>query len=798
MAGPQPSIRVTKHYAGKKSARRRRWWHYALWYAFELVFWLTLIGVVAGGVYGFYIDRDLTTQFEGRRWKLPSHVYSDSLSVIPETSLASTGVIDRLKRLNYQEVENEPVQAGEFRRTAGALEIYLRRFEYPAETAQPRKVRLTLNGEMVTHIFDQTNKKELYVLDVEPELIGRFFGQVQEERRIIPWKDIPKSLVWSVVAMEDAAFFDHLGLNIKGLSRAAIKAAFRMSIREGGSSITQQLVKNFYLSPERTLSRKLREMVMAIVLEMHYPKDKIFEVYINQIYFGQSGSVAICGLGEAAQFYFGKKAEDLTLAESALLAGLIRSPAGYDPRRHEQRAKVRRDYILTRLAKMPLALAELHVRAADLEAAKKQELAVHRHLPPRTIAPYFIDLLRQQLTGTYGDEVLQSEGLRIFTTLDPLAQRLCEDAVTRTMEELEKTYPKLQVADANKLQAAIVVTEPSTGYVRAMVGGREYANSTYNRAVQMKRQVGSVFKPFVFTAGFLRAHEDKDFDFTGASIVKDEPFSIPSGGRNWSPNNYDKKFEGDITARRALEMSRNVPTARLALKVGIENVIRTARLMGVTADLPPYPALSLGIAELSPLEAAAAFGALASQGYYNELLTIRDVVDQKGKVLEKRSIKPRRVLPSQVAYLTTHLMEGVVERGTAAGVRRMGINLPVAGKTGTTNDMTDAWFVGFTPSILAVTWVGFDHDRQVGLAGATAAMPVWGRFMAEYLRGQTPRPFDPPPGIVFRKICQATGLLAVYNCPVTVDEAFEEGREPTHDCGLHKDRVLEFFKNKEH
>jgi penicillin-binding protein 1B len=767
-----------------------------LWLAFELFIWGSLVAVVAGGFYAFSVDQELTAKFEGKRWKLPSQVYSDTLTITPEMKLTTSGVVDRLKRLNYHEVTEEPKQAGEYRAQATALEIFQRRFDYPGEMVKPRLVRVTLNGDRVGKLLDVTERKDLTMLDIEPELIGRFFGQVQEVRRIIPWADIPKSLVWSVVAVEDAGFFHHHGINVRGVLRATLKAAIHLKAREGGSSITQQLVKNFYLTPERTVLRKLKEMVMAVVLEMHYPKEKIFEVYINEIYFGQQGSVSICGLGEAAEFYFAKRAEDLTLAESALLAGLIRSPLGYDPRKHEERAKIRRDYILTRLADMPEALRELKVDQAALRAAAKQELAVHRRLPPRTIAPYFIDLLRQQLARTYGEDVLQSEGLRVFTTLDVPTQKRAEAAVTEGLADLEKNNANLRGGGENRLQAALIVIEPGTGYVRAMVGGRDYASSSYNRAVQMRRQTGSVFKPFVYTAGFLRAHEDRSFSFTGATIVEDKSFSVMSGGRPWTPQNYDHIFEGRITVRHALEHSRNVPTARLAMQIGLDRIVSTARAMGVTADLPQYPSLSLGIAEMSPLEVASAYSVLANQGYYNEPLTFRDVVDRAGNVLEKRSVRTRRALPAEVAFLTTSLLQGVIDRGTAAAARSRGFTLPAAGKTGTTSSEYDAWFAGYTPSLLAVTWVGFDRERNVGLTGASAALPLWVKFMIEQTRGQAAETFEPPPGIVFRKICQDSGLLSRYNCPHVVEEAFEDGREPTEECNVHRDGLLEFFRKK--
>jgi penicillin-binding protein 1B len=539
---------------------------------------------------------------------------------------------------------------------------------------------------------------------------------------------------------------------------------------------------------------------MAIVLEMHYPKEKIFEVYINEIYFGQAESVAICGLGEAAWFYFGKNPEELTLGEAALIAALIRSPAGYNPRKNEERAKIRRDYILDRLSKMPAAMAELKVTPADVQKAKTIALSVGKYVPPRTIAPYFIDFLRQQLAAVYGEDMLQSEGYRIFTTLDVAAQRQAEKALQQSLAELEGSSKALQVKDDNPLQGAFVAIEPQTGYVRAMIGGRSYGATQYNRAVQMRRQVGSAFKPFVYTAAFLRAYDDKDFKFTGATILKDEPYTVTGYGKPWTPDNYDNKYEGPITVRRALEQSRNIPCARTAMMVGIDRVISTARQMGVpdAVSLPPYPSLALGVAEMSPLELATAFTPLASLGYAVEPIAIRNVVTRKGEVLEKRGVKPRRALPPQVAYLVTHILEGVVDHGTAAGARRLGLSIPAAGKTGTTNEARDAWFVGFTPSLLGVSWVGFDKERNVGLTGGRAALPIWARFMVSYSRGQQGETFEPPPGIVFRKVDQKSGLLAHYNSTDTADEAFIEGAEPKEESPLNRDSVIDFFRQRKH
>jgi len=816
MAGPKTRKRkqaTPVRTKPKKAARR--WWRILLWWIFEIGVWCTLALMIVFALFAYSVDEELREKFENPRWKLPSHIYSDSMWIYPGRLLSTSGLIERLKQLNYQETTDEPTRPGEYRLTPNEVLIYQKKFEYPGETVAARLVRVSLGGEAIVQLFDITNKTPLDVLRIEPMKIGSIFPQFQIERRIIPYDELPASLVWSVVAIEDSSFFDHHGINFRGIARAFFKGLAQFEFSEGGSSITQQLVKNLYLKPEHTFRRKLIEAAMALTLEMHYPKEKIFEVYINEIYFGQLGGVSICGVGEAANFYFGKRGEDLSLSEAALLAGLIRSPAVYNPRNKDavERARNRRDYILDRLADNPRAKRELGVEELDLELAKNQEVqdsVIKIYISPESIGPYFIMFLTEQLRKAYGEEVLQSQGLRIFTTLDVTTQLMAEQAVREALEELETNNVKLRAEDDNKLQAAMVVLEPSTGAVRAMVGGRSFRQTQLNRAVQMRRQVGSVFKPVVYTAAFLRAYHDRDFHFSGATMLKDEPWFLEVAGQPpWKPGNSDRKFEGGITVRRALEGSRNVPTARLAVEIGIDRVLETAKLLldlegtpdqgenGKGPKLPAVPSLALGVAEMSPMDVATMFGTIANEGQYNEPITIRDVVDREGNVLQKARLKTKQKLPPEVAYQVTSLLEGVVDYGTAQNVRRWGLKIPCAGKTGTTDDKKDAWFVGYTPQILAAVWVGFDRERRVGLYGAQAALPIWLKFMIAFTRDGAGEPFEPPPGIVFRNICQETGLLAHAESRKIRREAFLEGTEPREESDVNRDAVIDYFKTVE-
>jgi penicillin-binding protein 1B len=761
-----------------------------LWWLFNLFFLASFFGLIGGAIFAYSITDQLKTRFEGKRWKVPSHVYSDSLTILPGDSVSDIGLLERLERLHYRRVEDELTEQGEFRVSDDYFDIRLRDFRYPWETVKSYHLRIETRNGVVARLIDFTQAKDVPSAEIEPELIARFFGDQQEDRDLVRYSEVSPYLKDAITAIEDQRFHSHFGFDPIGFTRAMLQNVIHMKFSQGGSTLTQQLVKNFYLSSERTVTRKLKELAMAFVLEMIYDKDAIFEAYLNEVYFAQEGTVSICGVGQASRYYFGRDVRELGLAESALLAGLIRSPYSYNPTTKIERAKKRRDYILTRMKDLRRITAE------QANEALAQDVRVLKRQPAKTIAPYYIDFLRKQLEKKYGPDILVGEGLKIFTTLDVHAQKNAEKAVEAGIVELEKSYPKLAEGQ-EPLQAAIVVIQPQTGFIRAMVGGRDYAQSQFNRAVQARRQVGSVFKPFVYATGFLRNYDDHSFNFTAASTVNDESFTVKTAGSPaWSPTNYSGKFEGTVTVRHALEQSMNVPTARLAMDIGIDKIIQTAHKMGITSELPPFPSVSLGSADLSVLEVVSAYGTLANNGTRAEPLAVRDIVDANGKVLEKKPVEIEQVLPPQVSYLMTSLMQGVIDRGTAARARSMGFTHPAAGKTGTTNDYKDAWFVGYTPKILAGVWVGFDGNRNVNLAGARAALPIWVKFMLDQVSKSNPADFETPDKIVKKKIDAVTGKLAVYDCPTVIEESFLEGTEPTEECKVHKDSILEIFKTK--
>jgi penicillin-binding protein 1B len=737
-----------------------------------------LAAVVAWRYYGV-LDAIVVEKFNGRRWEFPSRVYSDSFLIYPGVDLKAAGFFDRLRRLNYREVSQGPLRKGDFRRTDSGLQIFLRDFVYLGETVRDRLVDLEMQGDVLTRLVDAASGEEIYSLQLQPEIITGLYQTEWEERRVVPLAEIPRRLIRAVLVTEDQRFYDHMGVDLVGMGRALVVDIESGRIVQGGSTLTQQLMKNFFLSEERTLRRKLLEAAMAIVAERRYSKNEILENYLNEIYLGQNGLQGIYGVWEASQFYFARSPGELSLAEAALLAGLIRAPNYYSPYKHPERAVERRNTVLRLLLNAGDVTAEEYASAA---AEPLRTAPVHGG---RNAAPYFVDFLKDELVQSYPPEVLTSEGLGIFTSLDLQMQKFAERAVREGLANLEKQYPKLKSDSAEqRVQACLVAIQPQTGEIKAMVGGRDYASSQFNRVVQGHRQPGSVFKPFVYLAAFEEARDSPD-PVTPATEIEDEPFEWKYDAQTWSPANYHDRYLGEVRVRRALELSLNAATARLAHRIGIEPIRDLARRMGIRSDLPPYPSMVLGALEVSPFEIAQAYSVIADQGLRATARATKKVVDRDGHPIERNPVAVTRVVSPQAAYLVTHLMEGVLQRGTGQRARALGFTRPAAGKTGTTNESRDAWFAGFTPDLVAVVWVGFDQDRALGLTGAQAALPIWTRFMKDATAGYPPASFVPPAGVALVRIDPYTGALATPSCPQTIDEAFWKGQEPTAPCPLH-------------
>jgi penicillin-binding protein 1B len=646
-------------------------------------------------------------------------------------------------------------------------------------------------GKGISKIADIDTKRALDSAQLEPEMLTAISNEKRQKQKIVSFKDLPRDYVNAVVAIEDRQFFEHSGINVRGITRALWRDASEGQLQEGGSSITQQLVKNFFLTPERTWKRKLQEMMIALVLETKLSKDEIFQLYSNDVYMGQAGSYSINGVGEAASTYFNKDVVNLTLPEAAFLAGIIRGPSLYSPYRDPERARARRNQVLDSMAEAGF------IPRDRSEQAKTVELKIQ---PKRNAlnseGPFFFDYLQQQLQAELAGQDLAHRSFKVYTTVDMDLQRAADKAVNDTLANLDQIFAKRKKnpVPPGTLQAALVAMNPKTGDILAMVGGRDYSKSQLNRAVEANRQPGSVFKPIVYATALNSAFEGGLEDaITPASTFLDSPETFLYGvGQTYSPDNFGKTYSNEqVSLRDGLVHSLNVVTVRVAEKIGYSRVARMAQKLGLPRP-QPYPALALGTAEATPLQIATAYTAFANAGTLTESRTIKYVTQADGVGVSENKPRTQNALRPEVSWLMTSIMQDVLNRGTAARARAMGFSGTAAGKTGTSRD---GWFAGYTPNLVCVVWVGFDDNSELGLEGAKSALPIWTSFMkaALALRPELGGDSFPkmPDGIVQAEIDPATGLLASESCPARRMEYFIQGTEPTAQCdhsAVHQDK----------
>jgi penicillin-binding protein 1B len=726
-----------------------------------------------------YFTSVVVSRFEGHRWNLPSRIYSDMFVLRPGDASSPDKLSAKLDRLLYQTEPGTLSRPGRYRRLPGAVEVFTRDFRYPGKDFRGLFARVDFAGGKVAAVRDPAGAP-LPALTVEPERLGSVFGDEFQDRTLVRLEDLPQSLKEAVLVTEDRDFYRHAGVSIRR-SLGAVLANLRGGGMQGGSTLTQQLVKNLYLSPERTLRRKVIEAILAVILDARYSKDEIFQAYLNEIYLGQYGSVAVNGVAEAARHYFGKEAGDLDLAESATIAAMIKAPNVYSPIHNPAKARQRRDLVLRQMRE------EKKIDDAALARALQEPIAASPRVEERTLAPHFVDFVRGELETRFGKR-LKTEGLQIYTTLDADLQRAAQRAVSQGLSTIEKNYRRLAArAKEEPLQGALLVLEPRTGAVRAFVGGRDYRLSQFNRVTQAHRQPGSLFKPFVYLAAFAR--RDLEKPITPATILEDTPINVTwdkgGEGEQWSPHDYDGEYRGAISVRKALELSINIPTVRAALAAGLPAVIATARAAGVGSQLRPYPSVALGAFEVSPLEIASAYAVFANGGVRVEPIAIVGVMTSDGRVLDRKETPLAPALPADAVFLVDSLMRGAVERGTATGARAGGVKGILAGKTGTTNDYRDAWFVGFSPRFLAAVWVGYDDNRPIHLTGTQAAVPIFADFSRSVPSQYFAENFQVPSDIVTAEIDPDTGGLATPECPRRMTEVFIAGTEPREACLLH-------------
>jgi penicillin-binding protein 1B len=724
-----------------------------------MLLWLLL----ALSAFTLYLDISVRHAFEGKRWALPARVYARPLELYPGVKLSPEQLQAELRLLNYR-VAGEQLEPGSYRHSGGDMDIMTRAFTFAEGAQNALALRLQFADGRLDSLRDLSSDATVTLARLDPLRIGSIYPAHNEDRMLVKLDEVPPMLINSLVAVEDHKFYTHPGVDPRGMARA-FKSTVSGGPVQGGSTLTQQLVKNSFLTPERTLRRKFTEILMAVLLEMHYDKDEILEAYINEIYLGQDGDRAIHGFGLASQFYFGRPLAHLDVPQVALLVGMVKGPSFYDPRRQAARALERRNLVLSELVRQEYITQEQYV------AAKATPLGVASKAPGgSTPYPAFLDLVHRQLRRDYREEDLRSEGLNIFTTLDPQAQASAEGALALRLPPLEKS----RGLPANTLEGAVIVTHAQSGEVQAMVGGRDARFAGFNRALDARRPIGSLIKPVIF----LTALEQPE-SYTLVSPLDDSRLVWKERGTSdWTPNNYDKQFHGEVPLHQALALSYNVATARLGLTLGIPKVMDTVHRLGVTQELNEYAASLLGANELSPLDVTQMYQTIASGGFQTPLRAIREILTAQGQPLQRYPLSVEQTVQPGPVYLLTTAMQAVVREGTAQGLKQyLPPELNLAGKTGTTDDLKDSWFAGFSGDRVAVVWVGTDDNRPTRLTGSSGAMAVWGDMMAQL--DPEPLTMPPPETIEMVWIDSVSGRRADSACHGALEWPFIRGSAPT-------------------
>ncbi len=740
----------------------------------HLLFKLALVALVMVGLLLVYLDARITATFSDKMWELAARVYARPLELFAGADLSPEDLSYELEVLGYRTVTT-PHRPGEVSRNHNRFDLYTRGFEFPGEREPERRVLIEFSGDRVRSL--SAGGKDVDLMRLDPVMIGGIIPQHGEDRVLVRLADVPEEFRQALMAVEDRSFYQHWGFSIGGIARAAFNNLRSGQVVSGGSTITQQLVKNYYLTSERTLVRKVTEVLMAVLLELHYEKDQILESYINEVYLGQDGPRAVHGFALAAQHYFGMPLDQLGLHQQALLIGMIKGPSLYNPERNPQRALERRNVVLEVMAVQGVISPEQAAGARALPLGLNNQ----RHI--RDSFPAFVDLVRRQLRRDYRDEDLTTRGLSIFTSFDPLLQRQLESSTAAVMDQLDRS---------GKLQSATVVTRFDTGEVAALVGGRKARYAGFNRALDAQRPAGSLLKPAIYLTALERPAQ-----YSLATVLSDTPLTIKAAGaKPWQPQNFDHKSHGNVLLYQALAQSYNLASARLGMQLGVNTIVDTLARLGVEEGVPRLPALLLGAGEYSPMDMAAMYQTLAAGGFRMPLRSIRDIVDVNGEPLQRYPLEYERTVSLQAVHLLHFALRAVVREGTGQGVYRyLPKGFAVAGKTGTTNDGRDSWFAGFSGDLLAVSWIGRDDNGVTGLTGGSGALKVWAHFMAR--ASKQPLAYRMPDGMQTQWIDDHSGYLTGEGCPNSRMLPFITGSEPRQrtDCAPRDSDVKDWFES---
>jgi penicillin-binding protein 1B len=709
---------------------------------------ILLIVIIAGMVllalYLIKLDRTITHKFEGKRWDIPAKVYSQPLELYQGASVDNSTIKTWLELLNYQSNKAYD-RTGTYRKSGNTYYIHTRGFTYSSNDIDTEQViKMTIAGNKIESI-QSTLPTKSGIIRLEPVSIGGIYPDSNEDRMVVSLDEVPQPLIDALIATEDRGFYEHKGVSIRGIARAVINN-FSGGSRQGGSTITQQLIKNFYLNSDRTLKRKANEALMAVLLELHYSKDEILQTYLNEIYLGQNGNRSINGFGLAAQFYFNQPLNELRLDQQALLVGMAKGPSVYNPRRHPNDSKARRNVVLSNM----LAMGTLS--QADYDKAIERSLGIaDKPVEGKSQFPDFLDIVKRELNTVYYSDDLKNEGLTIISTLDPIAQLAADKAVDKKLGELRRSSSKTK-----DLQGALVSANPETGELVSVVGsGSEFTG--FNRAVDAKRQVGSLLKPIIY----MTALESGRYNL--ASSVDDSPVTVNlNDGTKWNPQNYDKRDHGYVPFTTALSQSYNQAAVRLGMEFGIDTFAKQLQRMGIKEKISPYPSALLGSVNLSPMDMLGVYQVFATGGFRTPIHSIRSVIDDRGRILQRTGLNTQRSIPPETNFLTNYALQQVVASGTAKRAQSLGSNLNLAGKTGTTNDYRDAWFAGYSGNYVSVVWVGRDDNKPIGLSGGTGALPVWVDYMSRLKL--TPVSLPEPEGIEWLWLENNSGKLSNERC----------------------------------
>jgi len=745
----------------RNSKRRRKSDRRA--FIIKLLLLLLIVPIIAVAAflthYYYVFDGNIEMKL-GRKRPPETKIYSAPTVLYPGRPVTLPQLESSIRKLGYREAQGR-MKGARYRVLAP------NRLLICNDEAPPRKADIIFSGNTIHSIEDPDSGRELTRFALKPEVLSNAIDKNREKRRPVSFHEIPEHLVNAVLAVEDRRFFSHSGIDPLRIIKALIVDLREGETVQGASTLTQQFVKNYFLTPERTWRRKFADAYMSILLENRLSKKEIFELYSNEVYLGQIGTFSIVGFGEAADAFFGKNIRDLSLGEAATLAGIITAPNRLTPLRYSDKAALRRDRVLDAMADYRM------ITPSERDRAKSQPLLVrHTSILNYSDAPYFVDYVQEQLIRRHGDGALARSEYSIYTTLDPDLQQAAYESIQSGMKAVDA-----EVGRTGKAQVALIAVDPRNGHILAMVGGRNYGNSQFNRITQARRQPGSIFKPFVYAAALETAYSGGT-RLTTASTVIDQPTRFTDGTRGYTPRNFKDVYYGQVTMRQAITKSLNVATIKFAEKAGFERVVALARRLGLNENIKPYPAMAIGSFETTPFEMAQAYTAFANEGRLSELTPIVKIRDRNGRQVFTTKSAHRQVLTPQVAFVVTSLLQSVMDHGTGSSARSRGFLLPAAGKTGTSRD---GWFAGYTPDLLCIVWVGFDDNRELGLSGSESALPIWTEFMkrASRLQPLSKRNFTVPKGVRAVEIDPETGLPATKNSSRIETHYFIEGTEPT-------------------